>query len=59
MTIRERRKKSPIKIKGILDCLGISRSTYYLIEKGKRPLSETEKTKLDKLFGGIENGKIN
>lgn len=59
MKLKERRIKSNIKVKGICECLGISRSTYYLMEKGKRQLSDNEQTKLNKLFGGIENEKNN
>lgn len=57
MTIKERRVKSNLKIKGICDYLGISRSTYYLIEKGRRKPNKEEKKKLNELFGGIENEK--
>lgn len=62
MKIKEKRIKSNVKVKGICAYLGISRSTYYLIETGKRQLTNEEETKLNKLFktfGGIENGKNN
>lgn len=62
MKIKEKRLKSNVKVKGICEYMGISRSTYYLMETGKRQLSNEEETKLNKLFeafGGIENEKNN
>ena len=54
MKLRELRLKSNLKIKGICETLGVSRSTYYLIEVGKRELTEDEQLKLDKLFSSKE-----
>jgi transcriptional regulator with XRE-family HTH domain len=62
MKVKEKRIKSNVKVKGICEYLGISRSTYYLIETGKRQLTNEEETKLNKLFeafGGIGNEKNN
>lgn len=62
MKVKEKRIKSNVKVKGICEYLGISRSTYYLIETGKRQLTNEEETKLNKLFeafGGVGNEKNN
>ncbi|OOM81841.1 helix-turn-helix protein [Clostridium puniceum] len=50
MEVKAKRLKSNLKIKGICEELGISRSTYYLIEVGQRKLKKEEQEKLDKLF---------
>lgn len=50
MELRDKRLKSNLKIKGICEALEISRSTYYLIETGKRKLKKCEAEKLDKIF---------
>lgn len=55
MELKEKRIKSNLKIKGICNELGISRSTYYLIEIGTRKPSNEELEKLDKLFDRKEN----
>jgi predicted transcriptional regulator len=57
MTLKQRRVNTGLQVKTILHCLNISRSTYYLMEKGKRKPTTDEKKKLDKLFGGIEDAK--
>jgi len=57
MELRQRRIKTGLKVKTILCCLGISRSTYYLIELGKRKSTQEEKAKLNELFSSIENAR--
>lgn len=54
MKLKEERLKSNLKIKGICEELEISRSTYYLIEIGKRKLRDEEKEKIEKLFSRKE-----
>lgn len=54
MELRDKRVKSNLKIKGICEALEISRSTYYLIETGKRKLKKCEAEKLDKIFNKEE-----
>lgn len=54
MELKNKRLKSNFKIKGICEALGISRSTYYLMEVGKRELTAEEKEKLDKLLSNKE-----
>jgi predicted transcriptional regulator len=51
LELKKQRLKSNLKIKGICNFLGISRSTYYLMEIGRREVSEEEEKKLKKLFG--------
>lgn len=58
MELKEKRLKSNLKIKGICEALEISRSTYYLIEKGKRKLKKCEAEKLNKIFNNHEEVKI-
>lgn len=55
MELKEKRLQSNLKIKGICETLGISRSTYYLVEVGARKLKEEEQEKLDKLFSEGRN----
>lgn len=50
MNLKEERLKSNLKIKGICEMLCISRSTYYLLEIGKRKPNDKEIQKLNKLF---------
>lgn len=54
MKLKEKRIKSNLKIKGICEELGISRSTYYLIEVGRRKLTDEETEKLEQLFSRKE-----
>lgn len=48
--LKKKRLRAGIKINKICETLGVSRSTYYLIELGKRELSNSEKEKLDNLL---------
>jgi transcriptional regulator with XRE-family HTH domain len=57
MELRQRRIRTGLKVKAILCCLGISRSTYYLIEIGKRKTTPEEEAKLEGLFCSIENAR--
>lgn len=49
--IKTGRIDSGLKISKVCQALNISRSTYYLIEKGKRKPTEKEICILTKLFG--------
>ena len=49
--IKDGRIKSGLKIRRVCQALNISRSTYYLMEQGKRKPSDKEASTLIKLFG--------
>ena len=54
MNLKQMRLDSNLKVKGICDYLGVSRTTYYLMETGKREITDQEEEKLKKLLGGIK-----
>jgi len=54
-----KRIQSNLKIKGICDLLNISRTTYYLMEAGRRKITDQEEDKLNTLFDGVKINEIN
>ena len=47
---KEKRLKSNIKIQGICDYMGMSRTTYFKLETGRRKTTKAERNKLNQLF---------
>ena len=59
LNLKQNRIKSNLKIKGICDYLNISRTTYYLMEAGRRKITDQEEDKLNTLFDGVKINEIN